>query len=1669
MIKLIRKILLIIFFALAFNGISQTLLIDPSAEGGFELPGGLAGNGWTVVNSTINQWYSSGVATPYSGSNSAFISNNSGVSYGYDITTYQTSHFYRDVTVPTGQTSINLKFQYKSISEPFFDRLLVYVASTTLTPVVNIPASSDPVLTDATLIYTDTANVANYQLVNLFLPTSLAGTTFRLIFTFQNDDSGGNNLAPPSIDDVFLFSASPNALNGTYTIDNTVSTSANLPVSGGNFNGITDAISYLNLNGIAGPVTFNVSASQTFSGSPQVITTSGTASFPIIFQKSGSGANPKFVGMNGIGALDACFSIKGADYITFDGIDVETFSGSATGNLKMEFGYYLLPISATNGTKKITIKNSKITLDRTNNCIGIYQSINTATVPTSKFGTNSNNTFDNITIENSFQGMLLNGNATYFDDSCQIKNCYIGGNTPFDIGGGNTSNQCAGIWITNQKNCRVFNNTIKNVATNANLAHGIFVENGYGICEVYNNKISSIRNNSTSGLQVVNGIRASVPTATAGVHTIRIYNNFISDITSAYTGGVVATRVIRGINLQTGGGGNTASVFEVTHNSVNIDGSSSLNCSSTCIEVGTTSGPIYRVRNNIFANITAAQTASLAAKHFCWRSTSATSVGNTGSVSDNNDLYIANTTNGFVGNGNTTDYLTLTNWRTAMNQDNNSITVDPIFNSATDLHVLNPVLNSAAATASLTPYITTDIDGELRSQPGDIGADEFTPLNFDLKPLVFINPLTTGCYSSSQQVSVSIRNNTGLPIDFSINPANIVVKTSGAFTQSISLALTTGSINAFSTTTVVVGNVNMSAYGTYSFNCYTSLAQDQNNLNDTIYNTIRINTAPANLPQVVDFTNFSGVNLSTLFPGWRVASGAVPSGTTSLWAAGSVLNTNARVTMNSTSKKEWIISPKIVPSSNTTISYKAAVTFAGNNNPGTMGSDDNLQLMISTDCGNTFQVLNTLNSSSGLTNSFSQFFYQLNSYAGQEIILAFFALEGAIANNYDLHLEDINLSDAPIYDLSVNSLMEPQQKNCYLGTEQFVVNLKNESPIAMSFATENVTLVGKLNGVNTFSLILNTGTLNPGASQTYTLANNLNLQPVDIYKFTSYVHFTSGDANTANDTLKKLIFTQNPTVSFSSTNLVICKNDSTSINSVVSINGLAVDTIPPLKNTDGPFLIPDNNLAGATSTIQVSGVGGFASQVLEVRIDSLLHTYDGDLVITLTAPDNSSIQLSVNNGATGDNYIGTVFKNNNSNAIINASAPFTGTYSPQQSFDMLTGLANGVWKLNVKDVSLQEVGTFYRWSLVFKSPNTLSTFSWNPSSGLSSSNSLNPKVSPSSNSQYTLTITDFNGCSASAVRTIIVNSLPIVSLGNDTSICQGNSIVLDAGAGYNSYSWNGGVGSSQQYNANQQGNYSVVVTNTNNCSNSDTVFVSVNQNPTISLVSSTDSICSNGQSVTFTATPQGGTYSGIGIDQFGVFNPQLVNIGTNMIYYEFTNSNGCYAKDSSEVEVLQKPLVSLALTTSSLCSTSGTINLSGGLPLGGLYSGNGVTFGNIFDPSVSGVGTQTITYSFTDQYGCSDNSIDFILVDVCNSLETIKDSKIIVYPNPANEFINLNNIPVSSSIEMFDVTGKKILKINEVGESNIEIDISELSSGIYFIKVNQYLESKTFNFKIVKK
>ena len=78
-----------LFFVLVIQILfSQTTIINPAAEGGFELGPTFGDNGWTASSGTNNPWVlGTAVASAPIDGNSAYISNTAGATNAYDITT----------------------------------------------------------------------------------------------------------------------------------------------------------------------------------------------------------------------------------------------------------------------------------------------------------------------------------------------------------------------------------------------------------------------------------------------------------------------------------------------------------------------------------------------------------------------------------------------------------------------------------------------------------------------------------------------------------------------------------------------------------------------------------------------------------------------------------------------------------------------------------------------------------------------------------------------------------------------------------------------------------------------------------------------------------------------------------------------------------------------------------------------------------------------------------------------------------------------------------------------------------------------------------------------------------------------------------------------------------------------------------------------------------------------------------------------------------------------------------------------------------------------------------------------------------------------------------------------------------------------------------------------
>src|SRR5690349_20916698 len=115
---------------------AQTTLFDPAGAGGFELGADFATNGWTVVNgAAVNKWFVGTVPNLFP-NKSAYVSNDvAGATHNYDVVNGSMVHFYRDVTLPAGQTSLSYSYQWYCGGESTFDFWQVSIGPTSIVPV----------------------------------------------------------------------------------------------------------------------------------------------------------------------------------------------------------------------------------------------------------------------------------------------------------------------------------------------------------------------------------------------------------------------------------------------------------------------------------------------------------------------------------------------------------------------------------------------------------------------------------------------------------------------------------------------------------------------------------------------------------------------------------------------------------------------------------------------------------------------------------------------------------------------------------------------------------------------------------------------------------------------------------------------------------------------------------------------------------------------------------------------------------------------------------------------------------------------------------------------------------------------------------------------------------------------------------------------------------------------------------------------------------------------------------------------------------------------------------------------------------------------------------------------------------------------------------------------
>jgi hypothetical protein len=199
--------------------------------------------------------------------------------------------------------------------------------------------------------------------------------------------------------------------------------------------------------------------------------------------------------------------------------------------------------------------------------------------------------------------------------------------------------------------------------------------------------------------------------------------------------------------------------------------------------------------------------------------------------------------------------------------------------------------------------------------------------------------------------------------------------------------------------------------------------------------------------------------------------------------------------------------------------------------------------------------------------------------------------------------------------------------------------------------------------------------------------------------------------------------------------------------------------------------------------------------------------------------------------------------------------------------------------------------------------------------------------------------------------------------------------------------------------------------------------------------------------------PNGMQYNGQSIDI-----PAAVMAQSGTYFLTVTDDKGCTASTSYTLVVNPLPQVSLTGLAAQYTDQDTAVVLTGS-PLGGIFSGNGVTM-NQFEPCCSGLGAVVITYTFTDANGCTNTATDSTTVTPFVSTKALEHTENwTVFPNPTNGNFNIKTFLFENktlTINLLNCIGQVIdrqVVFCPAGDSTLHFEYPEWTNGLYFLDI----------------
>ena len=344
------------------------------------------------------------------------------------------------------------------------------------------------------------------------------------------------------------------------------------------------------------------------------------------------------------------------------------------------------------------------------------------------------------------------------------------------------------------------------------------------------------------------------------------------------------------------------------------------------------------------------------------------------------------------------------------------------------------------------------------------------------------------------------------------------------------------------------------------------------------------------------------------------------------------------------------------------------------------------------------------------------------------------------------------------------------------------------------------------------------------------------------------------------------------------------------------------------------------------------------------------------------------------------------------------------------------------------------------------------TYSWDNSLGAGAAHTVNPTT----NTTYTVTGTDANGCENTDDVTITVNPPPTVNAGSNLTICTGDDATLNGSGTATTYTWDNGATDGISFTPPAgTTTYTLTGTDANGCENTDQIDVTVNPVPTVNAGIDT-TICEGG-SITLSGSGTATTYTwDNGVSDGVSFTPSA---GTTTYTVTGIDANGCSATDAIDVTATPQPDADFTATPMS-GSPPLEVDFNNQSNNGTAYDwdfGNGSTISNPSNTDESMIYTETGTYEVilsVTNGNCFDQASLFIVVEESPLSFVIPN---VFTPNNDGEndlfHMNISNA-LEVKIEIFNRWGNLVGQITSLdplnGWDGTNLSGNPVPDGVYF-------------------